>query len=75
MKLDPTLKGDWRFIMSGWWGSNHPMLAVRKEDNGKWYSYVNARERAKETPAFKTMREAMIDAERRYDAEMKKGKR
>ena len=66
MKLDPTLKADWKQEEPGWWCSCNPMLAVCKEDDGKWHSYIAFSELPMRTPGFRTMREAMIDAENRY---------
>lgn len=74
MKLGPTLKAHWECIEPGWWTSTCPTLGVCLEKDRKWHSYINTRETYKDTPGFKTMREAMIDAERRYKVGMKGGK-
>jgi hypothetical protein len=74
MKLDPILKAHWERIESGWWASSKPTLGVYREKDRKWHSYITTTETPSNTPVFKTVREAMIDAERRYEAEMKKGK-
>ena len=73
MKLDPTLKANWKQLESGWWCASHPMIAVFKEYNGRWYSYIHHSELPKTTPSFRTMREAMIDAENRYVDSGEKG--
>ena len=73
MKLDPTLKADWQQIHSGWWVALKPNLGVSKEDDGKWHSYIRHIELPKDTPGFRTMREAMIDAEKRYADSGEKG--
>jgi hypothetical protein len=75
MKLDPTLKARWECIEPGWWTSTRPTLGVCLEKDNNWHSYITTLESPDNTPAFKTMREAMIDAERRYDEGMKKGKK
>jgi len=73
MKLDPTLKADWKMDEPGWWLSSKPKLGVSKERGGKWHSYITAEENPGTTPGFRTMREAMINAENRYADSGEKG--
>lgn len=73
MKLDPTLKADWKMEEPGWRLSSKPKLGVNKERGGKWHSYITAQENPDNTPRFRTMREAMIDAENRYVDSGEKG--
>lgn len=59
------MNADWKCQESGWWIADHPAIGVSKERDGKWHSYALLTDTIENSPAFKTMREAMIDAEAR----------
>lgn len=60
------LLADWQCNESGWWTADNPPIGVCKERDGKWHSYALRTDTAENSPAFKTMKAAMLDAEARH---------
>jgi len=58
-------KEEWKMEEAGWWINGS--IAVVRESNGRWHSYVTEDDTPKNSPSFKTMQEAMQDAEKRRD--------
>ncbi len=61
-------KGDWEIQHKGWWCHTSGNMGVALESDGKWHSYIDTRETVMQTPGFKTMIEAMKNAEKRWRA-------
>ncbi len=70
-----THKKDWTMEQKGWWVNIRKNIGVCIESDGKWYSYISSQERIMQTPCFKTMKEAIKNAETRFAKKQNKGAR
>lgn len=59
---------DWVKREAGWWVNEKTECQVCMEHDGKWHSYASDDVTVKDSPKFSTMREAMLDADRRENA-------
>ena len=62
--MKPTFQ--WEKVERGWYVDRERYIAVSMEIGGKWASYVSISDTLSSAPRFKTMREAMKDAENRF---------
>lgn len=69
----PKPKYHWTREEAGWWtaGVIGWDIAVCKERDGKWHSYVTDDDTPLNSPSFSTMQEAMVDAEKRKKCRVK----
>ena len=59
---------NWVKREAGWWENEKTECQVCMEHDGKWHSYASCYVTVKDSPKFSTMREAMLDADRRENA-------
>ena len=55
----------WKKCEPGWWHNHVLKIGVCKERDNRWHSYATDNDGYYTSPSFKTMKEAMRDAERR----------
>lgn len=60
-------RSNWRIEERGWWLNKKLTIGVYREDDGRWHGYVADKDSPENTVGFKTMAEAMADAEKRAE--------
>lgn len=63
--MTKTSAKNWTMIQKGWWVCESKGVGVCLERDGFWHSYISDDENLAIAPAFKTMKEAMKNAEKR----------
>lgn len=58
-------RSNWHMEARGWWLNDALNIGVCRESDGRWHGYVANKDSPENTVGFKTMAEAMADAERR----------
>lgn len=58
-------RNNWHQEARGWWLNEALTIGVCREADGRWHGYATDKDRTENTVGFKTMAEAMADAEKR----------